>query len=170
MSLRQIDLTDSLFIKNITLTNVLRKDSLNFNIKLADKNAVNQLDLYGLVNFGKDNSAEMQLLPSDLTLEHQDWLIQQKTRIKFLGGKTSVSGFELSNGQQKVKIDGFVSDNPDDALKLSFDKFSMANFNQLTRTEGVKLKGSLNGDVNITSLLENTWYRRKFGHRHADNE
>jgi len=153
VSLSKIDLTDSLFIKDITLVNVLSKDSLNFNIKLADKNAVNQLDLYGLVNFRQDNAA-LQLLPSDVTLEREDWRIQEKTRIRLLNGKTEVSDFELSNGRQKVKINGFISDNPADQLKVSFENFSMATFDQFKRTTGVQLKGLLNGNLVISSLIK----------------
>jgi hypothetical protein len=153
LSLSKVNITDSLFIKNITITNFLKKDSLTFNIKLSDKNAVNQLDLYGLVNFGRDTTAKLQILPSDVILENQYWKIQQKVRIKFLDGKTQVSGFELSNGAQKVKIDGFISDNPVDKLKLSFDKFSMATLDQLTKRSGILFKGSLNGDVDFTSII-----------------
>lgn len=154
MSLSKVNITDSLFIKNITVTNFLRKDSLNFNIKLSDKNAVNQLDLYGLVNFGRDTTAKLQLLPSDVILENQDWQLQKKVRIKFLDGKTQVAGFELSNGKQKVKIDGFISDDPADKLKVSFDKFSMTTLDQLTRTAGIKLKGLLDGDVVLSSITK----------------
>ncbi len=155
ISLSKIDLTDSLFIKNITLVNVLRNDSLNFNIKLADKNAVNQLDLYGLVNFGRNNNtAELQILPSDVMLERQDWRITETARVKLLDGKTEITGFELSNNKQIVKIDGFISDNAADKLKVRFEKFSMGTLNQLTRTEGIKLRGSLNGDVNISSVMK----------------
>ena len=152
MSLSKINITDSLFIKNITVTNFIRKDSLNFNIKLSDKNAVNQLDLYGLVNFGRDTTAKLQLLPSDVILEHKDWHLQQNVRVRFMDGKTQVSNFELSNGTQKVKIDGFISDNPADKLKIAFDKFSMATLNQLTKAAGIQLKGSLNGDVLISGI------------------
>ncbi len=154
LSLSRVDLTDSLFIKNINITNFLRKDSLNFNVKLADKNAVNQLDLYGLVNFGHDTTARLELLPSDIILERQNWRLQQKTRIKLLNGKTQVSGFELANGDQKVRINGFISDNPLDKLTVSFEKFSMATINQLTRTGGILLKGSLNGDVSFSSITK----------------
>ena len=154
LSLSKVNITDSLFIKNITVTNFLKNDSLNFNVKLSDKTAVNQLDLYGLVNFGRDTTAKLQLLPSDVILENQNWRIQEKVRVRFLDGKTQVSGFELSNGLQKVKIDGFVSDNPADELKLSFDKFSMTTLNQLVRTAGIQLKGTLNGDVKFTSIIK----------------
>lgn len=154
VSLRRVDLTDSLFIKDINITNFLKNDSLNFNVKLSDKNAVNQLDLYGLVEFGRDTTAKLKLLPSDVILEKEKWKIQEQVRIRLLDGKTQVSGFELSNGPQKVFIDGFISDNPADQLKLSFRKFNMRTFNQLTRTSGVNLKGYLDGDVKLTSVLK----------------
>ena len=155
VSLNKVDLTDSLFIKNITINNSLKNDSLSFNVKLSDQNAINSLDLYGMANFGKDTTVTVQLLPSDVILEHQDWKIADKVRIKLLSGKTQVSDFELSNGAQKVKIDGTISADPVDQLKLSFEKFSMATFNQLTRKqEGVQLKGMLNGDVKFSSLLK----------------
>ncbi|WP_166091530.1 translocation/assembly module TamB domain-containing protein [Mucilaginibacter inviolabilis] len=154
LSLRKIDLTDSLFIKDINITNFLKNDSLNFNVKLSDKNAVNQLDLYGLVEFGRDTTAKLKLLPSDVILEKEKWHIQEQVRIRLLDGKTQVSGFELSNGPQKVRINGFISDNPADELKLSFEKFNMRTLNQLTRTSGVYLRGDLNGDVKFTSITK----------------
>ncbi|OKS88210.1 translocation/assembly module TamB domain-containing protein [Mucilaginibacter polytrichastri] len=155
VSLSRVDLTDSLFIKNINITNFLKKDSLNFNIKLSDKDATNQLDLYGLVQFGRDTTAKLMLLPSDVILEHQTWRLSDKVRIRFLNGKTQVSGFSLANGSQKVNINGFISDNPEDKLKLEFDHFSMSTLNQLTKAGGVLLKGSMNGDVQFTSILKN---------------
>jgi hypothetical protein len=154
LSLNRIDLTDSLYIKNINITNFLKNDSLNFNVKLSDKDAANQLDLYGLVAFGKDTTAKLSILPSDVILERENWKIQDKVRIRLLDGKTQVSGFELSNGKQKVRINGFISDSPEDKLKVTFEKFSMATLNQLTKTSGVLLKGSLNGDVTLNSIIK----------------
>ncbi len=154
VSLSRVDLTDSIYIKNINLTNFLKNDSLNFNVKLSDKSAANQLDLYGLVEFGRDTTAKLKLLPSDVILERETWKIQEQVRIRLLDGKTQVQGFELSNGVQKVKINGFISDNPADELKVTFQKFSMATLNQLTKSSGALLKGSLNGDVKLTSITK----------------
>ena len=154
LSLSRVDITDSLFIKDINITNFIKNDSLNFNVKLSDKNAVNQLDLYGLVQFGRDTTAKLMLLPSDVILEKQKWHIQEQVRIRLLDGKTQVQGFELSNGPQKVRINGFISDNPADELKLSFEKFNMGTLNQLTRTSGIFLRGSMDGDVKFTSITK----------------
>lgn len=154
ISLSKINLTDSLLIKNISITNFLKKDSLNFNIKLADKNAVNQLDLYGLVKFGRDTTAKLNILPSDVILEHEKWRITDQVRIRLLHGKTSISGFEFTNGTQKVKINGLISDDPNDKMDVVFEKFSMATLDQLTRPAGVKLRGLLNGKVVLSSITK----------------
>ena len=163
LSLSRINITDSLFIKNIDITNFLKKDSLDFNVKLADKNATNQLDLYGLVQFGRDTTAKLKLLPSDIILEHQKWRITDQVRIKLLDGKTSVSGFELSNGQQKVKINGLISDNPEEKLKIEFEKFSMSTLDQLTKSSDVKLKGTLNGEVELGAVTKSPEYDAHLG-------
>ncbi|MDB5023291.1 MAG: translocation/assembly module TamB [Mucilaginibacter sp.] len=152
ISLSRINFTDSLFIKNINIANFLRKDSLNFNIKLADKDAANQLDLYGLVQFAGDTTARLKILPSDVILEHQHWRIPEQVRIRLLGSKAQVLGFELSNGAQKVKINGFISGNPADQLKVEFEKFSMSTLDQLTKSADVMLKGTMNGDVLLSAV------------------
>jgi hypothetical protein len=152
LSLSRVNFTDSLFIKNITVVNTVKKDSVNFNVKLSDQNAVNSLDLYGLLKFGHDTTARLQLLPSDVMLERQDWKLATKVNIKLLNGKTEVSGFELSNGAQKALISGFISADPADVLKVTFEKFNMDNLDQLTRAGGILLRGTLNGDVKLTSI------------------
>ena len=153
ISLSKVNITDSLFIKNINITNFLKRDSLNFNIKLSDKNATNQLDLYGLVEFGRDTTAKLKILPSDVIIEQQNWRIAEQVRIRLLeSGRTQIAGFVLSNGVQKIGIDGFISSKPEDKLKVAFDKFSLASLDQLTKSVGVKLTGTLNGNAVINSI------------------
>ncbi|HVV55720.1 MAG TPA: translocation/assembly module TamB domain-containing protein [Mucilaginibacter sp.] len=154
ISLSKINFTDSLFIKNIDITNFLQRDSLNFNIKLADKDATNQLDLYGLIQFAQDTTARLKILPSDVILEHQDWKIDNQVRVRFLNGRTQISGFELSNGPQKARVNGFISADPADELKVQFEKFNMGTLDQLVKSADIKLKGTLNGDVSMNGVLK----------------
>jgi len=153
ISLSKVNFTDSLFIKNINITNFLKRDSLNFNIKLSDKNAVNQLDLYGLVEFGRDTTAKLKILPSDIIIEQQKWRIAEQVRIRILeNARTQIAGFVLSNGLQKISIDGFISPKPEDKLKVAFHRFSLASLDQLTKASGIKLTGTLNGDAVLSSI------------------
>ena len=149
----RIDITDSLYIQNINMATVLRHDSLNFNIKLSDLTAKNQLDLNGLVEFHEDVSARLSLLPSNVIINQENWKILDKVNFDIEKGKTSVNGLELSQGSQKVTINGILSKSEEDKLTIDFKDFLLSTVNSLTRPLGVDLEGELNGKVEINSLL-----------------
>src|SRR5690606_39944268 len=75
----------------------------------------------------------------------------------FEEGKTRINGFELSQGSQLVKLNGVISKNGDDALDLQFENFLLSTFNPLSQSFGINLKGIMNGDVEIKSLLRNPY-------------
>ena len=52
----------------MNVANIFRNDSLSLNIKLSDKDATNQLDLNGLVEFDTKDFASLSLLPSDVII------------------------------------------------------------------------------------------------------
>ncbi len=150
----QINLTDSLYIKNINIANILHNDSLSLNVKLSDKNANNQLDLNGLVQFKKDSAALFSILPSDIIINRETWKVQEQVRIGFLEGKTTIKNFELSQGSQLLKIDGIISSDPNDNLNATFNTFKLTTFNPLTQASGLDLNGILNGKIILSSVLK----------------
>src|SRR5690606_30618850 len=149
-----LSFTDSLFINNVNIANILRNDSLRFNIKMSDLDETNQLDLNGLVEFGEESSSRLSLLPSDMIINNEDWRIEEKVKFDFEEGKTLINGLELSQGEQIVAIDGAISKNDDDILKITFSDFLLETFNPLTVPLGIDLAGMMNGEVQIRSLLE----------------
>ena len=150
----RVDLNDSLYIKNVNISNILRNDSLALNIKLSNADDANQLDLNGLVEFGKDTTARISILPSILKINSQDWAIQEKVRINFRGGKTEISNFDLKNGNQLLSVDGVLSGDPNDKLKVGFKAFSLKTLNPFVKTLGITLSGNVNGETNLYSLLK----------------
>jgi hypothetical protein len=150
----RVDLNDSLFIKNVNISNVLRNDSLALNVKLSNADDANQLDLNGLVEFAGEQTAKISILPSNLKINSEDWNIQDKVRISFDNGKTEIDGFSLSNGKQILKIDGIISDNPDDLLAVGFENFSLKTLNPFIKTFGVKLAGNVNGRTHLYDVLK----------------
>lgn len=150
----RVSFTDSLFINNVNIANILRNDSLRFNIKMSDLDETNQLDLNGLVEFGEESSSRLSLLPSDMIINNEDWRIEEKVKFDFEEGKTLINGLELSQGEQIVAIDGAISKNDDDILKITFSDFLLETFNPLTVPLGIDLAGMMNGEVQIRSLLE----------------
>ena len=149
----RVDLNDSLYIKDVNISNILRNDSLALNVKLSNSDDANQLDLNGLVEFGKDTTARISILPSLLKINNQDWAIQEKVRINFKNGKTEISNFDLKNGDQLLTVDGILSPDPKDVLTVGFKAFSLKTLNPFTKTLGVKLAGNVNGETKLYSLL-----------------
>ena len=152
----RVDITDSLYFKNINIANILRNDSLNLNIKLSDKNASNQLDLNGLVEFNAQTFASLSVLPSDVVINKETWKIQEKVKIKFDKGRTYIENFGLFRDNQLLTIDGIISPNPEDVLIIGFNKFKLTTFNSLTKGAGITLKGELNGNAEVASAISKT--------------
>ena len=150
----RVDLNDSLYIKNVNISNILRNDSLALNVKLSNADDANQLDLNGLVEFGKDTTARISILPSLLKINNEDWAIQEKVRINFNDGKTEISNFDLSNGNQLLTIDGILSPDTKDALIVGFKNFNLKTINPFVKTLGVSLEGNVNGNTKLYSLLK----------------
>ncbi len=150
----QIDLSDNLYIKNVNIANILSNDSLQLNIKLSDKTAINQLDLNGLVEFSDqvNSKANLSILPSDVIINEEVWRIQDKVAFKFENGKTLINDFELFRDNQLLTVNGVISDDPDDELVIGFNKFKLTTFNPLTSSLGINLEGELNGNAKVAAI------------------
>ncbi|MGY4386323.1 hypothetical protein ACVWYN_003376 [Pedobacter sp. UYP24] len=154
MTSDRVDLNDSLYIKNVNISNILRNDSLALNIKLSNSDDINQLDLNGLVEFASDTTAKISVLPSILKINNEDWKIQQKVRISFQNGKTEITNFDLSNGTQLLTVDGILSESPEDLLLVGFKNFDLKTVNPFVKTLGVKLSGKANGETKLYNILK----------------
>lgn len=152
----RVQLNDSLYIKDVNVSNILRNDSLAFNIKMSNADEANQLDLNGLVEFTKnqDTTARLSLLPSILKINTEEWRIQEKVRIVLNNGKTLISNFDLTNGDQQLTIDGLLSDDPKDLLEVGFKDFSLKTLNPFTKGFGVRLAGNANGNTKLYGILK----------------
>ncbi|WP_177181111.1 translocation/assembly module TamB domain-containing protein [Parapedobacter koreensis] len=153
----RMSLTDSLYVNNINLSNVILNDSLHFNLKLADVTANNQLDLNGLVNFEKNALLQMQLLPSSLILNKESWQLDENARLYFNEGRLTVQGLEISNNHQVVQLEGNISPDADDNAALTFKNFNLNTLNSITLPSGIELSGVLNGRMDVSSILKNPY-------------
>ena len=154
LSLDKIELSDGgLYLQNIVVQNTLKNDSLSFNVKLSDKNAINQLDLYGLVQFGADTLARLSLLPSEVIIDNQIWKLRDQVRIRFDQNRTLIENFELSSDKQLIAVNGAISNSEEDQIEVVIDDLKMASLSQLTKGFGVNLNGTMNGTANLSALL-----------------
>lgn len=149
----RVNINDSLYIKNINISNILRNDSLALNIKLSNDDDNSQLDLNGLLEFEPDTT-KISVLPSNLKINNEDWNIQEKVLIGFNNGKTRIQNLSISNGEQEVSLNGIISADHKDVLLLGFENFKLKTLNPLVKSAGIKLAGNANGKTTIYGLLK----------------
>ena len=150
----RVDLNDSLYIKNVNISNILRNDSLSLNVKLSNEDDMNQLDLNGLVEFANDTTARISILPSILKVNNEEWTIQEKVRINFNEGKTEINNFDLNNGKQFLTLNGVLSSDPKDLLLVGFKDFSLKTLNPFVKTLGLKMSGNVTGETTLANILK----------------
>ena len=154
ISANRVDFTDSLFVKNVNISNILRNDSLHLNIKLSDKTAYNQLDLNGLVEFNSTGSSKtkLTLLPSEVVINQEVWKIYEKVAFNFDQNKIAVKDFGLTRNEQIISVNGIISSDPKDELIIGFNKFQLTTLNPLTKAKGFYSTGELNGKAVLYNL------------------
>lgn len=156
----RIDINDNLYIKNVNAANIFRNDSLSLNIKLSDKDATNQLDLNGLVEFDTENFASLSLLPSDVVINNEVWRVEKQVQIDYDKGKLNIKNFALYRDNQYVMLDGVISADPDDKLNAGFKQFRLETFNPLMpnkkglQEKKITLGGELNGNIILSSVTK----------------
>ncbi len=159
----RISVTDSLYINNVNLANVMANDSLHINLKLSDLTASNQLDMNGVVRFQPDAPVRMHLLPSSLVLNREPWQLTEKAAFYLDKGKIGVQGLEISNDRQVARVAGSLSDDPDDKVSLSFENFDLSALNPLMLSSGIELRGTLDGLLDVSSAFKRPYATADIG-------
>ena len=148
----RILINDSVNINNIAISNAISKDTIQFNIKLSDKNAINQLDLNGKLNF-KNDSVNLSILPSEIIIDQSEWKIPDAFNLCYSpDGKLHINNFYLSNATQSLSINGIVSNQSQDELKIKAHQLALRSFNQILKKYSISIGGIMNANATLTAV------------------
>ncbi|UIR56458.1 translocation/assembly module TamB [Sphingobacterium sp. SRCM116780] len=158
VSADRINLTDSTYIKNINISNVLANDSLRFNMKLSELNASNNLDLNGVIRFANQKPAYINFDPSTIIINKDKWAIKQEGELKVSKGKWYIQNLILNHEEQKVNLNGVLSNEESDQLNIGFKDFNLSSLNGITKPLGINLIGEMNGELEINSIFKSPYF------------
>jgi hypothetical protein len=146
-------INDSININNIAISNSIKNDSIRFNIKLANKESPNQLDLNGLLSV-KSNVPILQFLPSEIYIDSAKWTLKNSFEVVFAKDKEiRISNFEISNGKQRLVSEGIISDNYNDEFIVDLQNVNLRNFNQILKKYDINVEGTINARTKLNGLL-----------------
>lgn len=141
---------DSTFVNDIQLTAKAQQDSILFQMQVANTpNEINKANLKGVLAFESSKKFDFKFMPSDIIIENRPWAFSAGNKIEVDSSRIHISNFNLSNSTQSLNVQGVISKNPDDQVKIGFSNFSLSNLNQLSYS---KFGGVVNGDAVITGV------------------
>ena len=112
---------------------------------------------------GKDGALlRIEIDSSDIYTSKNLWKIRQST-IRIDSNATQIDRFIVASGNNSYSIDGTVSENNEDTLKLEFKGIDLSPLNQLGKKDQERndseipfnLKGIINGNILVSSALKN---------------
>ena len=146
-------LTDSIFVNNIEINNILAKDSLLFNIKGAEDTEQNYMRLNGNIHFAHNKPAFIRFDESTIVINHEPWVFNTDAEMRVSKGKFYLNNLIASQGNQSVEFNGVLS-NEDDKLEIEFSRFNLHSIESITMPIGIELDGELNGNIEIHSIFK----------------
>lgn len=149
----KIFLTDSIFVNNIEINNILAKDSLLFNIKGAEETEQNYMRLNGNIHFAHNKPAYIRFDESTIVVNHEPWAFNKDAEMRVSKGKFYLNNLIASQGNQKMEFNGVLS-NEDDKLNIQFERFNLHSMETVTKPMGIHLDGELNGNIELHSIFK----------------
>jgi hypothetical protein len=120
-------------------------NQIHFYTRIDEFNGESYLKITGKLDL-LPNEVVMKFNPSELGIVGKIWHFNEDNYISFKPKNIDVHRLELSNQEQRITLDGSVTEDPDDILFLSIMRFQMENINPLVDKS---LLGTANGFVEL---------------------
>jgi hypothetical protein len=146
--------------ENLTLISSFFDNQTDINLRWNNWDSViYKGNLHATARFNKTDSLnkrnlDIELYPSNFTVHDTIWNLG-KGLVSLDSSSILCSGIEIYNGNQSFRMEGAVSKNPDDTLKVDFENFRLDNLNLLLASFGTKVNGILNGGVAVSDFYNN---------------
>lgn len=147
-------LSDSTWLRDFNIVTSTDSDSVSLALTWDNKSKnVNKGDIKALVHFNPKNIIELKILPSQFVLSDSTWEITKTNEIVIDSNYITVKELIVENLSQSIALNGIISDNKTDQLKLSLTNFNLANLNLFTKPSGVNFKGRVNGESVLSDVF-----------------
>jgi len=137
------------------LTNAYWGDGnkINFDASVDQENNDNKIELFGEVLF-TPKGFDIRFNPknSQVYVLQNKWTFSENNLINVLENQIIFNDLKLSNNKQIVKLNGIVSNNPNQESVLSVQNFDLVTLRPFTN---VNLKGIANGEFRVRDYYNN---------------
>ena len=133
---------------NLSIDAVWNKDKIDFTSSVSQSENDNYADLSGALNFLNDK-IEVKFNPSDFRVIDKIWQIGANNKISFAHNNIYFDSVNIHHDNQSILVNGIVSKDKSEKLKIVANNFKIDNLNPLLSEE---LEGTVNGYAEIQNL------------------
>lgn len=145
-------LTDSTWLSDFQLNTTTSSDSVNLDLVWDNKTKKKSIgDIKAFLHFQPDNII-FKILPSQFYIADSVWNISKANEVIIDSNRISVNNLFFEHDNQSIGINGIISENKDDQIKLTLNNFNLANLNNYTIPLGLNFKGKVNGESTISDM------------------
>jgi len=159
--LQQTDLKDFKIDLNTKPDNFVF--SIDWNNKDQNRNKGRFIATGIIINDSTDHNdsyLRINILPTNIIADNNTWTINKST-IYVDSSSVKISKLLIASEERYYKIDGAISEDPTDSLKLEFSGIDIAPLNYLAQrnnTDPNKIQLDIEGSLNGTVLLTNVYH------------
>ncbi len=146
-------INDSLAIKNITLSNTIQQDWIDFKLNAQNfEEFLDNLNIEGSFTLDENNLYQLTFNPSDLVIYNSFWSIENDNYIKFDNNYIETKNF-IMNNQDLINNKIALNDIENKGLSLSLNDFGLSFVNQYITYDKLKLDGNISLDLAAYDLF-----------------
>ncbi len=156
VNLQSQDPTDELSLRldDVRLASSLSGDSLNYKIGWKDTRAQNNNKSFisGIFSLSTNPVIELGIRESSVWIDNRLWNFNTSNNILFWNRNITVNDLAFECSNQKIAVNGVISDNPEDKLGVALNHIDLSTFSSLLQYYGLDAGGTLNGSATIRNL------------------
>ncbi len=110
-------------------------------------------DIAGKLIVENYQDMQFEFFPSTLGALNKSWFISKNAKIGYDGGEIFVNNFHIAHNEQRITVDGMISENPEAELIIQTDQFNLDNLNFMME-DSLTLRGLVFGEATLRNLLD----------------
>ncbi|MFD1553943.1 hypothetical protein DNU06_13940 [Putridiphycobacter roseus] len=150
----KIFLTDSLLVDSFSFFSNIQNNTLNTKLGWIENNKIKSAFFEIETVLAENKDIISVFAPSYFHLQDEKWGILDQAVVLWNPEYIEIKNLDINSGNHFVKLNGKVSENPEDWLNINVKDFDLSSLNSFTG-ETVKLDGLLNLDGGLSDVYDN---------------
>lgn len=141
----------SVVVYTTSLDGALKDNTLDFNLKIKDKQSADKYLLSGQLAQPSLHHYRFSIKPDDLLLNYEKWVANAGNSIDYFNNGLLAHDFILSQGTQSLSINS-TSSEINSPLKIDFANFKISTLTGFVQDDSLMANGILNGNALVKNI------------------